>query len=68
MSVPAAARERKLLHAAHKAEQHLASISRDRRPTDEAVSKAAFELRDTYHRLILEHYELACRKGVERRT
>ena len=62
---PTETRGRQLLGEAHAAEKRL-SAQRSRRPTDDVVVKATSELRGKYRELILEHYQLATRKGVER--
>ena len=58
---------RRLLSGAHELERRLADeLKSGVKPSDPSVVQARAKLRELFHELLLEHYELAVRKGVER--
>lgn len=58
---------RRLLAGAHELERRLADeLKSGVKPSDPSVVQARAKLRDLFRELLLEHYELAVRKGVER--
>ena len=58
---------RRLLAGAHEIERRLADeLKSGVKPSDPSVVQARAKLRDLFRELLLEHYELAVRKGVER--
>ena len=58
---------RRLLAGAHELERRLADqLKSGVKPSDPSVVQARAKLRELFRELLLEHYELAVRKGVER--
>jgi len=58
---------RALLLRAHDAERRLdAALQTPHRPTDPPIVALRAELRGHYRALLLDHFDLACRKGLER--
>ena len=58
---------RRLLAGAHELERRLADdLKGGAKPSDPTVVQARAKLREVFRELLLEHYELAVRKGVER--
>ena len=58
---------RRLIAECHQLEKRIkAEFEAGAKPSDPAVVQARATLRETFRELVLEHYELAQRKGVER--
>ena len=58
---------RRLLAGAHELERRLADqLKSGVKPSDPAVVHGRARLRELFREVVLDHYELACRKGIER--